>query len=177
MVNRVIRKSQSASASEAADLLAGLFSAELCSPGTCLWLVSPWISDVELIDNSTGGFDALTRFGRRPIRLVEILVALASLGTHIVVGTTTDSHNTAFLQRLRVLAADLRVEGKMTVSIDPSEKLHTKALTGDDFALSGSMNITFNGIQIREELIDLRTEAAFIAQARMDAYDRFGGVL
>src|SRR4051812_22681560 len=150
VVNRVIRKSQSASASEAADLLAGLFSAELCSPSTCLWLVSPWISDVELIDNSTGGFDALTRFGRRPIRLVEILAALAGLGTHIVIGTTTDSHNTAFLQRLRALAADLRVDRKLTVSIDPSEKLHTKALTGDDFALSGSMNITFNGIQIRE---------------------------
>jgi hypothetical protein len=177
VVNRVIRKSQSASASEAADLLAGLFSAELCSPGTCIWLVSPWISDVELIDNSTGGFDALTRFGRRPIRLVEILVTLASLGTHIVVGTTTDAHNNLFLQRLQVLAADLRVEGRLTVSIDPSENLHAKALTGDDFALSGSMNITYNGIQIREELVDLRTDGAFVAQARMDAYDRFGGVL
>ena len=39
------------------------------------------------------------------------------------------------------------------------------------------MNITFNGIQVREELIDVRTEEAFVAQARMDAFDRFGGVL
>ena len=177
MVNRVIRKSQSASASQAVDLLEGLFSAELCSPSRCLWLVSPWISDVELIDNSAGGFDALTRFGRRPIRLAEVLVTLAGLGTHIVVGTTTDSHNNQFLRKLKTLAEDLRVESRLTVSIDSSDLLHTKALTADDFALSGSMNITFTGIQLREELIDLRTEDAFVAQARMDAYDRFGGVL
>lgn len=176
-MNRIIRKSQSASATEAADLLAGIFSAELAAPSKCLWMVSPWISDVEIIDNSAGGFDALGRFGKRRVRLVEILVALASGGSHIVVGTTTDSHNTRFRQRLQTLAEDLRVEDRFTISIDPSEKLHTKALTGDDYALAGSMNITFNGIQVREELIDLRTDDAFVAQARMDAFDRFGGVL
>ena len=177
MVNRVIRKSQNASASEAADLLAGLFSAELCSPSRCLWLVSPWISDVELVDNTAAGFDALVRFGKRRIRLAEVLVTLAAAGTHVVVGTTTDAHNTRFLQRLEMLAQDLRVNDEFTVSIDASNNLHTKALTGDDFALAGSMNITFNGIQIREELVDLRTDESFVAQARMDAYDRFGGVL
>jgi hypothetical protein len=177
MVSRVIRKSQNASVSEAADLLTGLFSAELCSPSRCLWLVSPWISDVELIDNSAGSFDALTRFGKRKIHLGELLVALASHGTHVVVGTTTAEHNTRFLQRLQTQAADLRAQENVTVSIDRSDNLHTKALTGDDFALAGSMNITFNGIQVREELVDLRTDEAFVAQARMDAYDRFGGVL
>jgi hypothetical protein len=39
------------------------------------------------------------------------------------------------------------------------------------------MNITFNGIQIREELIDLRTDAPYVAEARMAAFERFGGVL
>lgn len=176
-MNRVIRKSQNASVSEAADLLAGLFSAELSHPSKCLWLVSPWISDVELLDNSAGSFDALARFGKRRIRLAEILVALASRGTQVVVGTTTDEHNARFLDRLRILAEDLRVADKFTISIDTSDNLHTKALTGDDFALAGSMNITFNGIQVREEFIDLRTDDAFVAQARMDAFDRFGGVL
>ncbi|MGV9795273.1 phospholipase D-like domain-containing protein DpdK [Gordonia sp. NPDC003422] len=176
-MNRVIRKSQNASASEAADLLAGLFSAELCLPSRCLWLVSPWVSDVELIDNSAGTFGPLIRFGKRPVRLAEVLVALASSGTHVVVGTTADEHNKRFLERLRLLAEDMRVERLVTTSIDASNNLHTKALTGDDFALTGSMNITFNGIQIREELVDLRTDEAYVAQARMDAFDRFGGEL
>jgi hypothetical protein len=176
-VNRVIRKSQSVSATEAADLLAGLFSAELCRPSACLWLVSPWISDIELIDNSTGGFDLLARHGRRRIRLAEVLVTLATEGTHVVIGTTTDDHNRRFLQRFRTLAEDLRVADKLTISIDTTDNLHTKALTADEFALSGSMNITFNGIQIREELIDLRTDAPYVAEARMAAFERFGGLL
>ena len=176
-MNRVVRKSENASASEAADLLAGLFSAELCFPSRCLWLVSPWVSDVELLDNSAGTFGSLTRFGKRRIRLAELLVALASAGTHIVIGTTTDEHNSRFLDRLRLLADDMRVGHLVSISIDTSDRLHTKALTGDDFTLAGSMNITFNGIQVREELIDVRTDEAFVAQARMDAFDRFGGVL
>lgn len=176
-MNRIIRKSQSASATEAADLLAGIFCAELAAPSKCLWLVSPWISDVELLDNGAGGFDALARFGKRRIRLVEILATLACAGTHIVVGMTTDSHNLRFRERLKLTAEDLRVVDNFTISVDPTENLHTKALTGDDYALAGSMNITFNGIQVREELIDLRTDEAFVAQARMDAFDRFGGIL
>jgi hypothetical protein len=176
-VNRVIRKSQSASVSEAADLLAGLFSAELCAPSKCLWLVSPWISNVELLDNTAGSFDALAPFGKRLVRLAEVLVTLAAAGTHVIVGTTTDPHNTQFRERLKMLADDFHVVDKVDVVVDVSDKLHTKALTGDDFALAGSMNITFNGIKIREELVDLRTDETYVAQARMDAYDRFGGVL
>jgi phosphatidylserine/phosphatidylglycerophosphate/cardiolipin synthase-like enzyme len=177
LVNRVIRKSLNASASEAADLLAGLFSAELVCPSKCLWLVSPWISDVELLDNTAGSFDALARFGKRRIRLAEVLAALASTGTRVVIGTTTDGHNTRFLDRFKMLTGDLRVGDKLTISIDTSDNLHAKALTGDDYALAGSMNITFSGIQVREEFIDLHTDEAFVAQARMDAFDRFGGVL
>lgn len=176
-MNRVIRKSQQASAAEAADLLAGLFCAELSHPSRCLWLVSPWISDVELLDNRTGGFDALTRFGKRRVRLSEILVTLAVDGCTVVIGTTSDDHNLRFLERLTALAADANIERRIMVRIDTSDNLHTKAVTADDFVLSGSMNITFNGIQVREEYIDLRTDEAFVAQARMDAFDRFGGLL
>ncbi len=176
-MSRVIRKSQNASASEAATLLSGIFSAEICSPSKCLWLVSPWISDVELLDNSAGDFDSLTRFGKRGVRLAEVLVTLASHGCHVVVGTTTDGHNVRFLDRIANLAEDLRLERKLTLSIDASENLHTKALTGDDYALAGSMNLTYNGIKVREEFLDLRTEPEFVAQARMDAFDRFGGEL
>ena len=176
-MNRVIRKSQISSASEAGDLLAGLFTAELVAPGKCLWLVSPWISDVELIDNSAGAFSALARFGKRRVRLSEVLVSLASRGCHVVVGTTTDPHNTRFVERLAQLTSDLRLAERFTIAIDPSEHLHTKAITGDDFALSGSMNITYSGIEVREELVQLHRDEGFVAQAKMDAFDRFGGVL
>ncbi|MGH4027274.1 MAG: phospholipase D-like domain-containing protein DpdK [Pseudonocardiaceae bacterium] len=176
-MSRVIRKSRAQSAGEALDLLGALCSAELISPSTCLWLVSPWISDVDIIDNSAGTYPVLTHYGRRRIRLAEILVTLAAQGTRVVIGTTSDSHNNTFLLRLQLLARDFRVADGISVVKDHSGELHTKALTGDDYVLVGSMNITHNGIHLREEYVEFRTQPDFVAMARMDAFDRFGGVL
>ncbi|TMQ95292.1 hypothetical protein ETD83_22660 [Actinomadura soli] len=176
-MNRVIRKSSARSSHEVLDLLGALFAIELCYPGTCLWLVSPWISDVGVMDNTTGNFPALAPFGRQPARITEVLVTMAAEGTQIVVATTNDPHNDAFKRRLTVLARDLNVTANITIKTDPTGRLHTKSLTSDTYALAGSMNITYNGIHIREEQVELRTEADYVAQARMDAYDRFGGRL
>lgn len=176
-MNRVIRKSRAQSAGEVLEMLSALFSAELVEPSRCVWLVSPWVSDVEVLDNSAGTYSALARFGRRPIRLAEVLVTLAVEGALVVVATTPDAHNDMFLRRLKVLKEDLRVEDRVKVVVDRSGKLHTKALTGDDYAVAGSMNITYTGINLREEQVELRTDESYVAQARMDAFDRFGGVL
>lgn len=176
-MNRVIRKSRAQSSSEVLEMLAALFSAELAAPGRCLWLVSPWVSDVEVLDNSAGTYSALSRFGHRPIRLTEVLVTLASAGTYVVVATTPDSHNDLFLHRLELLKLDLRVADRIDVVVDKTGKLHTKALTGDGYTVAGSMNITYTGINLREEQVELHTEDSYVAQARMDAFDRFGGVL
>lgn len=176
-MSRVIRKSRAQSSQEVLDLLGSLFAAELVMPSACLWIVSPWISDVSLLDNSAGDFPALTRFGRRQVRLVEMLCALAGRGTQVVVATTEDGHNDTFRARLALLARDLRVVDRIHWQIDSSGWLHTKSITADSFVLVGSMNITHNGIHLREEHVELRTDADFVAQARMDAYDRFGGRL
>jgi hypothetical protein len=68
-------------------------------------------------------------------------------------------------------------EERVQVVVDQTDKLHTKALTGDDYVIAGSMNITYNGINLREEQVELHTEPSYVAQARMDAFERFGGVL
>jgi hypothetical protein len=36
------------------------------------------------------------------------------------------------------------------------------------------MNITWYGVNLREEYLELRTEEDFVARARLDAMDRFG---
>ncbi|EWC64098.1 Aspartokinase [Actinokineospora spheciospongiae] len=144
-------------------------------PSTCLWLVSPWITDVDILNNTAGTFPDLNRFGRRHIRLAEILVTLAAAGSTVVIGTTSDSHNSTFLHRVRSLARDLGVTDRVSIVVDVSGRLHSKALTGDGFAVSGSMNITYNGINVREEQVELRIDEEYVSRARMDAYDRFGG--
>ncbi|MEV4712618.1 phospholipase D-like domain-containing protein DpdK [Micromonospora sp. NPDC049374] len=176
-MNRVIRKSKAQSASEVLDLLGALFAAELVNPSKCLWLVSPWISDVEVVDNRGGTYPALTRYGRRRIRLAEVLTSLAAEGTRVVIATTSDAHNDTFRRRLERLSVDMRVTDQVTIVVNGTRSLHTKALTSDDYALVGSMNITYNGILLNEEQVELRREPTYVAQARMDAFDRFGGVL
>ena len=176
-MNSVIRKSQSASATEAADLLAGIFSAELAAPSKCLWLVSPWISDVEIVDNSAGGLRR-TRVGsesgasarRDPSNPRLPGYSRRRRNDHRcpqhAVPATPSNDRGGFSRQRQVHHLD------RSVRKPPHEGADRRR-----YALAGSMNITFNGIQVREELVDFRTDETFVAQARMDAYDRFGGVL
>ncbi len=163
-MSRVIRKSQTHSSGEAYAMLAGLMATELLQPSRCLWLISPWISDLVLLDNSAGTYDGLRRWGSRPIRMV-------------VIGTTPDAHNRQFLDRLSSLAQDARRNHQLSVFVDERNELHTKSIVADDFALVGSMNLTFSGVHLREEFLELKTDYEFVSQARIDAFESFGGVL
>lgn len=176
-MSRVIRKSRATSSREAADLLAALFVAELVKPSRCLWLVSPWISDIPILANSAGEFAGLGLATGRTLRLTDVLVSLGRQGSMVVVGTTSDASNTAFLQRVESAFTQASLSDRLVVSIDREEELHEKAITGDDFAIAGSMNITNNGVFVRQEFIEFRTDEAFVAQSRMDSFERFGGVL
>jgi hypothetical protein len=176
-MTRVIRKSKTRSSREAAELLTAIFTAELIRPSKCLWIVSPWISDIPVIDNTTNSFEPVRLWGPRAVRLSEILVILAGLGTAIVVGTTSDPTNKPFQQRMHHLFGDRDLLPQLIIDVDASGQLHEKAITGDDFVVAGSMNLTNNGVFIREEFLEFRTDPEFVARARMDAYDRFGGVL
>jgi phosphatidylserine/phosphatidylglycerophosphate/cardiolipin synthase-like enzyme len=176
-VSRVIRKSQTHSSGEAYALIAALMATELLQPSRCLWLISPWISDLILLDNSAETYDGLRRWGPRPIRLSEILATLLSSSATVVIGTTPDPHNRQFLDRLSSLAQDARRDRQLSVFVDERNELHTKSIVADDFALVGSMNLTFNGVHLREEYLELRTDQEFVSQARIDAFESFGGIL
>lgn len=173
----MIRKSRATSSREAADLLAALFVAEIVKPSRCLWLVSPWISDIPILANSAGEFSGLGLSAGRTLRLTDVLVSLGRQGSTVVIGTTTDGSNTAFLQRVEAAFSQVGLSNRLVLSIDHDEELHEKAITGDDFAVAGSMNITNNGVFVRQEFIEFRTDEAFVAQSRMDSFERFGGVL
>ena len=117
-MNRVIRKAQAHSSGEASTLLAALMATELLQPSKCLWLISPWISDLILLDNSAGTYDALRRWGTRPVRLAEILATLLSSSATVVIATTPDPNNRRFLDRLLSLAKDARHDDRLSVFED-----------------------------------------------------------
>ena len=176
-MSRVIRKSRQRASAEAASLLSSVFSGELLAPSKCLWIVSPWISDIPVIDNTAGSFQPLQAFGPRQIRLSEVLAVLAGEGTTVVVGTTTAESNQLFKSRVKTAFRDRGLRDHLKINVDASNELHEKAITADDYVITGSMNITNNGVFVREEFIEFRRDSEFVARARMDSFERFGGKL
>jgi hypothetical protein len=174
-VSRVVRRSHAQSANEAKELLSAVLAAELVLPSTCLWLRAPSVSDLELLDNSAGTFAGLSRFGRRGIRLAEILGALAESGSSVVVVTGSGERSRVFRRRLELVSQDLRVSDRVRLELDGTEQARARTLVGDDFALVGGMDLTYGGVELREEQVELRTDPPYVTEARTEMLDRFGG--
>ena len=138
--------------SEAADvqnLLQSIFVAELLAPSRCLWLVSAWIRNLVVIDGSAGTFRALeSGWGRRDIRLTDVLAELLGRGTHVVIAAKPTDDNAQVLDEMQMKLAQL---GELEVV--QSEELHAKGILGDDYFLSGSMNLTYAGVGFNTELV------------------------
>ena len=131
------------------DLLQTLLLAELLSPSSRIWLVSPWISDIPVIDNSAGSLTAIAPGSpARHLRLSEVLSRLGELGTQVTVVTKAgERHNAQFLGALSTLSNQVRTL--------QHPELHTKMLVTERFVLSGSMNFTRRGIGHNVERVTL----------------------
>ncbi len=154
------------------DLLQSLFVAELIHPSPKLWLFFAWISDVEIIDNSGREFAALEPdWPAAPIRLSQVLRAMLARGVAIRLVIRADGHNDYFISRLQTLKAHYGGQIKWTVE----ESFHAKGLLGVDYFLSGSMNLTLNGISINGEHLVLRTDPATVAEQSIELETRWEG--
>jgi len=154
------------------DLLQAIFVAEMIAPSSCLWLISPWISDIPLIDNSANSFQYLNAtWARGKVRFSQVLKALADGGTTIHVATRPLPHNYGFIGSLGEAAASDQIV------IHLVEELHEKGIVGDTFYLGGSMNFTYNGISINEEAVIYETTPEIVAARRIIFNDRWGGVV
>jgi PLD-like domain len=161
-----------ASVRQVPDLLQMIFTAEIVCPSGCLWLVSPWVSDIPVIDNRTNGFLSLEpRWGRAQVSLSQVLGKLLELGTTVHIATRPDDHNDAFLDRMRRIADP---EG-LPLRLHSAQELHEKGILGDGFYLSGSMNFTFSGISLNEEAVHFSVDPAFVAENRILFANRWGG--
>lgn len=152
------------------DVLAGALLSELISPSPELWLVSGWVTDVTVVDNSLGQFDSvLGSDSRSRLSLSEVLGILARSGTELHVALHDNDHNLAFLERLR------RQADGPTVHTYLGDALHEKTLIGWSWLLKGSMNFTWNGTQRNEEDLDFVSDRAVAAQERFDLRTRWIG--
>jgi len=174
VTSRYISKTSWQCRHDATDLIQAIFSAELVSPSRCLWIVSPWVSDIPVIDNGSWSF----RFedlgwGRQQIRLSEVLLELARRGSTTIVATRPDAHNQLFLQTLQQQCDDAGHASR--IRVHTAESLHEKGIVGDSFYLGGSMNMTYSGIELLEEALHFTTDPEVVAQTRVRYFDRWGG--
>jgi phosphatidylserine/phosphatidylglycerophosphate/cardiolipin synthase-like enzyme len=167
--SRQIIKSSGRASLEAHDALSNLLIAALLHPNGELFVVSAWISDIPIIDNTAGGFAALQpEWGVRWITMTEALAALATRGVRLRLKMNTTAHNDAFLERLRAL---LPADADVVVRRD--ENTHSKGIVGEDSALRGSMNLTYRGLREREETVEIDIDTEAVSTFRIELREDF----
>lgn len=145
------------------DLMQNLLVTELLVPSRQLWVLSPWISDIDVIDNTAGQFKSvLPGLPARRIRLTEILIELARRGSDVRVLIRDAESNVVARQRLENVGG---LGAKPTVRIHPN--LHDKGILGDRFHLQGSMNFTYFGQTVNAEGVTLTHDPRIIAETRI----------
>jgi len=165
---RRIYKSAVTSQNLIRELLQLMFVSELVAPGEDrAWLVSPWISNIVLFDNRAGGFGAVNpEWGCREIRLAEIAVDLMTRGTPLGIATNFDAHNDGFLFTIAEAAEQAGVKEKLIIT--RRERLHTKGILLRKGLLTGSMNLTYNGLELNDETVIFDTSSQAISQAQVN---------
>jgi hypothetical protein len=150
------------------ELLQSMFVGELLQTGQDIWLVSPWISDVPLIDNRTGNFDSLyPEWGKKDIRLKEILLTFMSKGCRVnIVCRPNEPSNIPFINRLKEIVNQNFLDEFLNIKYQSKE--HTKGILLSNSLLTGSMNITWNGLKINGESIQFSIDPEEIARTRIE---------
>lgn len=175
MIRRRIFKGSGRSEREVEVLLQNLLVMEALVPSASLWLVSPWVTDIEVVDNRAAGFAGIEPlWPQRRLRLSEVLASLAQRGTEIVIATRSDEHNQLFHRRMSAASAAVGAADRVRIVIDEHDEQHEKGLLSDGFFLSGSMNFTVRGIRLNDEVVSITLDPDEISQARINMRDRYG---
>ena len=157
-----------------AEFLQSLFVAELMLPSSRVWISSPWITDIDLIDNTARQFAALVpSWPASWIRLSDVLRALIERGTKIVVISNFDQHNVELLARVELL----REEYPGRANVIRTADVHEKGILSDNFTLDGSMNFTYRGVNISQEYLGYRCDPEVVHERRMVLQERWGHML
>lgn len=150
------------------DSLVPLFVSELVEPSRDLWLVSGWVSDVAVLDNTDDDFTAILGEGLAgPIQLTTVLGLITERGADLHVSLRPNDHNDDFVGRLRRRVAAQHLE------LHLDEDVHEKTLCGANWVVSGSMNFTWNGTEVNNEAITYAIDPQLAAQTRLDFEHRW----
>jgi phosphatidylserine/phosphatidylglycerophosphate/cardiolipin synthase-like enzyme len=160
------------------EALQSLIVGDLLAPGRRVLIISPWISDVPVLDNRSGRFSVLnSSWGASIIRLSVVLRALLEQQTNVYLHCGAGSRETDFIERLKDVArrdGTLQQLHTRQSTHDPDRVLdHEKAIAGDDWIIHGSMNLTYRGIEINGELVTVSTDPTHVAAVTIELMSLF----
>ncbi len=148
--------------------LSSTLALELAYHSKELYLFSPWISDVALLNNAFGQLRAvIPELESTSVRLSTILNLLSERNVMI---------------RLLTRAQDRRnvddFERKLapTIQVQHSPNLHEKGLITNRIFVSGSMNFTYSGVNINAERVIITDESDKVASALIEARAHWEGI-
>ena len=172
---RLIVKSARSNRDEVRELLESVLAVELLHPGQEIWLVSPWISDIPVLDNRAGNYSGLEpSWPKRYLTLAELLAfglrTQPQCRLHVV--TRPGEHTSRFCDRVRTLIALDGNTERLNLD-DRRPELHTKGLVTTGFAFNGSMNFTYNGVEVLDEAVQLEISPARVAQFRLNLQSHY----
>ena len=156
------------------QLLQGIFAAEAYSPSRPLWILSAWISDIPVIDNSARNFSAIdSAWPVGSVVLSQVLATQLRNGGRVNVVMRDVKHNSNFVDRLK----DLKEKYPESVRWCLADDFHEKGIVAWDFTLEGSMNFTFNGIEVNDEHLIFRTDQQTVSERRVVLEARWSTML
>jgi hypothetical protein len=162
MHSRMIRTTEGSTSLR--DLLVSLLITECMNPGKELYLISPFMSNVPLIDNRLGNYGDLFPFaGGRSIHLADILQSLAWKGTSVRIICDPERPET------RPFYAQLCQD----IAFRVLNENHEKGLFTEHFYIHGSMNFTYRGVHVNKENIRTTRQPSEIWSALIAARERW----
>jgi phosphatidylserine/phosphatidylglycerophosphate/cardiolipin synthase-like enzyme len=105
------------------------------------------------------------------ISFSSVLRALLNRGTQVVIATRPESGN---LQVLDSLGFDRSTDNLI---FHERMELHAKGILSDRFALFGSMNFTYNGLERLTEMVVLQTQREEVENLRLLFRNEYGGTI
>jgi hypothetical protein len=146
------------------DLLISVFITELMKPSEEMYLISPFLSNVPLIDNHLDQYSDLFPFVKSKwVYLSDILATLAWKGSSVrVICDPERPESQGFISELR---------GK--VEMRKLESNHEKGLFTERVYLHGSMNFTYRGVYVNLEKIQTTYQTSEVHQNLIAARGRW----
>lgn len=177
MSTRLIHRSAASPSRVIAECLEGLLVSEFLNPGQRMLVVSPWMSDFPAVNNRAGEYTCLEpSWGATHLPFSAILRGLLARGVSTRIGCGPGERESDLISRIETAADSDGTRDFLSVSRLPREHRlfsHEKALIADSWAIYGSMNLTYSGVQMNGELITVTTESDVVARVATELLGLF----